>query len=110
MWGVVNDELAGTAVTLIASRGVVEVDGASLRAGSVNYSAGAEVRAYERGEHTFSPGVDADTVIDEAGNTWQITEEALIGSDGSELPRINGHLAYWFGWFAFFPDTLVYEP
>jgi hypothetical protein len=107
---VVNDVLGDTAVTLIASRGLVEVDGASLRAGPVNYIAGAEVRAYNRGSHTFAPGSDADSVIDKDGNVWQITEEALVGPDGDTAPRINGHLAYWFGWFAFFPDTLVYAP
>lgn len=25
-------------------------------------------------------------------------------------PRLGGHLAYWFGWYAFFPNTLVYAP
>ncbi|HUF38446.1 MAG TPA: hypothetical protein VMN57_07985 [Anaerolineales bacterium] len=39
---------------------------------------------------------------------WEITEEALVGPDGARLERINGHLAYWFGWFTFFPKTLVY--
>ena len=29
---------------------------------------------------------------------------------GEIAPRINGHLAYWFGWYAFFPQTLLYEP
>jgi hypothetical protein len=24
------------------------------------------------------------------------------------LPRLAGHLAYWFGWYAFFPNTLLY--
>ena len=36
---------------------------------------------------------------------------ALVGPDGELAPRINGHLAYWFGWYAFFPDTELYpEP
>ena len=35
-------------------------------------------------------------------------EEALIGSDREQALRISGHLAYWFGWYAFFPLTLVY--
>ena len=34
---------------------------------------------------------------------------ALIGPNGESLSRINGHLAYWFGWYAFYPDTLIYE-
>lgn len=107
--GVVNDVLAETAVTLIANRGVVESDAFSLRAGPVNYSSGAEVRAYERGNHIFSPTEDPDIVLDEDGNEWQVTEEALLGPDGEMAPRISGHLAYWFGWFAFYPETLLYE-
>ncbi|MEM7330835.1 MAG: DUF3179 domain-containing protein [Chloroflexota bacterium] len=107
--GVVNDVLADTAITLIAARGVVESEGLSRRAGPVTYSSGAEVRAYERGDETFSPGPDADTVIDSSGQTWQVTEEALVGPNGETLERISGHLAYWFGWFAFYPETLLYE-
>lgn len=108
--GVVNDVVGGTAVTLIASRGIVNVEGASLRAGPVAYAAGAEIRAYQRDQNSFSPGPDVDTVIDDSGQQWQVTEKALIGPNGEEAPRINGHLAYWFGWYAFYPDTLVYEP
>ncbi|MCA9925988.1 MAG: DUF3179 domain-containing protein, partial [Anaerolineales bacterium] len=80
------------------------------RSGPVTYSAGAEVRAYDRGEHTFAPGPDPNSVADETGAVWQITEAALIAPDGTEAPRINGHLAYWFGWYAFYPETLVYAP
>jgi hypothetical protein len=27
---------------------------------------------------------------------------------GRRLPRLVGHLAYWFGWYAFHPETPVY--
>ena len=47
-------------------------------------------------------------MIDSEGRLWQVTEEALLGPDGETAPRVNGHLAYWFGWFSFFPHTLVY--
>jgi hypothetical protein len=53
--------------------------------------------------------VRSDTVLDEAGNTWQVTEDALVGPDNQTAPRLGGHLAYWFGWFAFFPHTLIYK-
>ena len=29
-------------------------------------------------------------------------------SDGERAPRINGHLAYWFGWYSFFSNTEIY--
>jgi hypothetical protein len=70
---------------------------------------GAAVRAYERGDHIFSAGDDAGILVDENGNTWMVTEDALLGPDGESLERIGGHLAFWFGWYAFYPDTLVYE-
>ena len=50
-----------------------------------------------------------NTLIDESGAEWSVTEEALIAPDGEQAPRVAGHLAYWFGWFAFSPRTLVYE-
>lgn len=105
---VVNDTLGATAVVLLAPREVIEVAGDSLRVGPVRYAAGSAVRAYERGNHTFSPGPDDATLLDELERPWRVTEDALQGPDGESLPRLGGHLAYWFGWYAFFPNTLVY--
>jgi hypothetical protein len=66
--------------------------------------------AYERGERVFTPASPETTTIllDESGNRWQRTEEALIGDTGEELSRQPGHMAYWFGWFSFYPRTDVY--
>lgn len=105
---VVNDTLVETNVVLVATRGIVSVEGDSRRAGEVTYSAGSEVRAYDRGEHVFVPGPDENSVVDESGGVWEVTEEALVGPAGERAERINGHLAYWFGWYAFFPQTLIY--
>lgn len=105
---VVNDTINGTNVVLIANRGRVLVAGQSLRAGDVLYDSGGEVRAYESEKRVFSAGPTPDTVIDSAGIEWQVTEVGLLGPEGDIAPRISGHLAYWFGWFAFFPNTLVY--
>ncbi len=107
--GVVNDSVGETGVVLVASRGIVTVRGTDRGAGGVAYSAGSEVRAFRRGERTFQLGDSADLLLDEAGREWRVTEEALLGPDGERAPRLNGHLAYWFGWYAFFPDTLVYQ-
>ncbi len=105
---VINDQIGETNVVLVANRGRVMVRGESQRVGEVLYEAGGEVRAYDRGDEVFSAREDPDVVIDTQGREWQVTEEALVGPDGELAPRINGHLAYWFGWFAFFPNTLVY--
>jgi hypothetical protein len=106
---VVNDRLGKTPLVLVAQRGIVEVEGVNRRVGPVTYGSGGEVRAYERGEHNFEPGPESDTIFDEQGNSWMVTEDALIGPDGEKLPRLGGHLAYWFGWYAFFPNTLIYK-
>ena len=106
---VVNDVVGETAVVLIAAGEIVEVDGTSQRTGPVTYTSGAEIRVFARGEQTFAPGPDDQTVLDADGRSWQVSEEALIGPDGETLPRINGHLAYWFGWYAFYPETELYQ-
>lgn len=69
---------------------------------------GAAVRAFESEGLVFSAGDDRTTLVSDDGRRWQITEGALIASDGERRERIGGHLAYWFGWFGFYPDTLVY--
>jgi len=106
--GVVNDQIGSTKLVLVANRGRVAVRGESLRQGNVVYDSGGEVRAFNRGDQVFSAGEDPDTVVDARGRKWQVTEEGLLAPDGEIAERINGHLAYWFGWFAFFPNTLVY--
>ncbi len=69
---------------------------------------GAAVRAYESGGLVFSAGDDRLTLLSDDGRLWQVTEAALIDEGGARLERIGGHLAFWFGWFGFYPDTLVY--
>jgi hypothetical protein len=45
------------------------------------------------------------------GERWLIEKEVLVSAPGCRrLARLAGHLAYWFGWFAFHPDTPVYQP
>lgn len=104
-----NDTIGNTPVVLVANRGIIEVDGRSLRTGEVNYTAGSEVRVYNRGGEYFNPSPENNVLLDENGQSWQITEEALVGPNGKSAPRISGHLAYWFGWYAMFPNTLIYE-
>jgi hypothetical protein len=105
---VVNDELGGEAIVLVAPGEILQIDGESLRTGEVTYEAGSAVRAYARGDHIFTLGPDGAALLDEMGENWQVTEEALIGPEGQQLARLGGHLAYWFGWYAFFPNTAVY--
>ena len=96
---VVNDTLGETNVVVLGS----EISQAA--------------KAYERGDQEFSRVEgDASTgvpmkLVDKNGQVWDVTEEALVNaSDASQtLPRIPTHSSFWFGWYAFYPDTELYE-
>jgi hypothetical protein len=90
--GVVNDTLAGVNLTIIAD------------------TATRTVRAYERGAYTFAPGGAPTAIIEQkSGEVWRAEEEQLVNSrNGERLPRLGGHVSYWFGWYAFYPKTEVY--
>lgn len=106
---VTNDRVAMTNVVLVATRGVITVEGRGARSGRATYRAGGEVRAYDRGTRQFGPGPDPLTLIDADGGSWRVTEEALEGPLGERIRRIAGSLSYWFGWNAFHPETQLYQ-
>jgi len=37
---------------------------------------------------------------------WELTENELIGPNNQKLSRLPGHIAYWFAWSGYFPNTL----
>ena len=61
-------------------------------------------RVFETGGRKFAAALD-DTVRDERGRRWRVTEPALVGEGGEELARLPAHRAFWFGWFSAFPET-----
>ncbi len=68
------------------------------------------VRAYESKGHRFIAKKENGNLVDDAEDEWSNEEEKLTRlADQKELFRLPGHLAYWFGWYAFFPTTEVYE-
>jgi hypothetical protein len=92
---VVNDVLGEQTVLLVADP----------RAGSV--------RAYLRGAHLFAAGRSPELLLDELGRAWRLNENNLTRegagpTDVEALDRLPGHVAFWFGWFGFFPHTQVY--
>ena len=89
----VHDTVGGVELVLVA-------DGAS-----------GAVRAYERGGREFMlPGVTPVRQLRaEDGTAWRLTEDGLAPAAGGDLlPRVPGHVAFWFGWYAFYPDTGIY--
>ena len=43
--------------------------------------------------------------VDGKGGKWQVEEQWLLAEDGTKLPRLPYHRAFWFGWRAAFPET-----
>ena len=91
--GIVNDTLGGVPIVL-----------------AVDADSGA-VRAYERGRRGFT--AEEETPLRrlraDDGSVWWLGEDGLVPDGGGEpLPRVPGHVAFWFGWYAFYPETAVY--
>jgi Protein of unknown function (DUF3179) len=105
---VINDRIGDTPLVVVASGGRILTRGSPRGTGiEFTYESGAEVRAFARGGHRF-PAAAGEGLIDEAGRRWRLTEGALRGPGGERLRRLGGHLAYAFGWLAYFPQTEVY--
>lgn len=66
-------------------------------------------RAYERGSLEFARRDDA--LVSNDGAVWTLGEEALSTADGRSLPRVAGHVAYWFAWDGYLGDAAeLYAP
>ncbi len=66
-------------------------------------------RVYEAGELRFTRELDEGRLADATGGAWRVTEEALVSeTDPSRrLPRVAAQRAFWFGWYAQFPETVL---
>jgi hypothetical protein len=89
---IINDSIEGVNVVLVA--------GTSHRT----------VRAFARGPYSFHVGAHPGVVLDEkTRSVWRVEEDALVQTrTGERLPRLGGHVSYWFGWYAFYPYAKVY--
>jgi hypothetical protein len=104
---VVNGEVGGHRVVLVATRGPIELEGEHQRLGRIRFSPGAEVRAYARGASELRPGAGPDELQDAAGRPWRATDTDLLGPGDARHPRLPGTVAYWFAWQAFYPETQI---
>lgn len=92
--GVVNDTVGGEDLVLVSD------------------PASGAVRAYRRGGLVFARSDDG-SLVDDEGRPWSLTEEALVPPPEAGLDplvRVPGNNAFWFGWFGFYPETLLYDP
>ena len=97
-------------VRLLADQRVFEAEVEGRRFVIVTSERGAN-RVYDAGDVRFEPRPAGDsTVTDLSGRRWTATEEALV-SDGAglRLARVPAWRAFWFGWYAQFPETLLFK-
>ena len=62
-------------------------------------------RVYETRGRRFSRWDGQDGVQDVSGERWTLTEAALTSPDQTSLRRLPSHRAFWFGWYAQYPET-----
>lgn len=87
---------------------VYEVDIPAPRLVVITSPAGAN-RVYLAGARRFTGMDAAGRVRDGQGRAWTVSEDALRATFDPtlELARVPAHRAFWFGWFAQHPDTLL---
>ena len=88
---VINDAVGGLDVVLIGN------------------AATRTVRAYGAGGREFDAVADPIERVVAGGEIWSVEEDALVGTSGQRLPRLSGHIAYWFAWKGFKPDAELYR-
>jgi hypothetical protein len=98
------------ATTVLSERPVfhVVVDDTNL---VVVTSAGGANRVYASDVYRFA-ATDGDAVVrDVDGREWIANEYSLDATFDSSvsLPRVSAHRAFWFGWYAQHPDTVLID-
>ncbi len=70
-------------------------------------SPGGANRVYDAGDVRFARHLDGDRIADQSGRAWRVTEDALLldGEPPAQRARVAAQRAFWFGWYAQFPDT-----
>jgi Protein of unknown function (DUF3179) len=62
-------------------------------------------RVYDAHGVTLASWNGKDAARDRAGRVWKVSEARLTGPRGETRERLPAHRAFWFGWYAAYPDT-----
>lgn len=94
----------------LRSRPVFHAEVVGLPFVVVTSTSGAS-RIYTSGDRRFERMLDDSRVADEGGRVWRITEDELVADDDPDtrLARLPAHRAFWFGWYAQFPGTALFQ-
>jgi hypothetical protein len=68
---------------------------------------GGANRVYDAAGRRFSVS-RSGRLVDQDGAVWTRTDDALV-SGGARLARVPTWRAFWFGWYAQFPETLLFK-
>jgi hypothetical protein len=69
---------------------------------------GGANRVYEAGDVTFVRLLDGRKLEDRNGRFWRVDEAGLtLDSGETRLARVPAHRAFWFAWYAQFPETML---
>ncbi|HEU0074883.1 MAG TPA: DUF3179 domain-containing protein, partial [Dehalococcoidia bacterium] len=97
-------------IELLAQRGLIEDEIGGRSVVIVATEDGNGGRAYERGEVSFtSVDFENGTLSSAGGARWRISEDVLVGSDGTVLQRLPGHNSFWFAVVNHAPQWRLYE-
>ncbi|MEM7359785.1 MAG: DUF3179 domain-containing protein [Pseudomonadota bacterium] len=66
-------------------------------------------RVYDPGDIQIRNYDGLDTATDNTGRRWRVSEQSLSAEDGSQLPTLPYHRAFWFGWHAAYPETQLIQ-
>ena len=68
-------------------------------------------RVYRTEGQRFERRLDDFRVADADGRVWLVTEDELVAVDdaGARLARLPANRAFWFGWYAQFPQTELFK-
>ena len=66
-------------------------------------------RVFDAGDGRFTELRGDGVVVDDTGAGWRVTEDALVPEDATRQPRprVAAQRAFWFGWYAQFPETTL---
>ena len=101
--GAAADPLAIAAAFLAANR--IYHDRVGSIAFVVLTDASGANRVYESGQPAIDRWDGESQARDAAGQVWQVSEDGLREPGGVLRKRLPAHRAFWFGWYAAYPET-----
>ena len=66
-------------------------------------------RVYDAGGVRFARAAGEARIVDTTGGGWTVTADALVADADPvrRLPRVAAQRAFWFGWYAQYPETVL---